>query len=75
MWKRSKFLYKINWLIDSNFGRKPQKSCALISTFLIRPPPAANLLAPASFTSTSPIPGPLALAPADIPIYSMQPLA
>ena len=65
--------YKISRLIDSDFGRKPQKSRTLTPTSLTGPPPAATLSAPAPFASPSPTPGPSVPAPADTPIYPTQP--
>lgn len=40
-------LYYINWLIDSDFDKKPWKSCTLIPISLIGPQLAAIPLAPA----------------------------
>lgn len=34
--KEGFFLYQITWLINSDLGRKPQRSCALISTSLTK---------------------------------------
>lgn len=57
-------LYKINQLIDSDFSRKPQKSCVLTPTSSTGPLPAA----------ISPTLDLLAPALVNIFIYPMQPL-
>ncbi len=67
------YSYKICRLIDSDFDRKPRKSRALTPTSTTGPPPAATPSAPAPFASPSPTPGPSAQAPANTPIYPMQP--
>lgn len=60
--KKEKFVsYQISRLIDSDFGKKPQKCCVLILTFFTRLSPAATL----------PTPGLSAPAPVYTPIYLM----
>ena len=65
--------YKIIQLIDSDFGRKTRKSRALTPTSPTGPQPVATPSAPVPFASPSPTPDLSALAPANTPIYLMQP--
>ena len=62
-------LFWISRLFDSNFSRKPQKSCALTPFSPTGPPPAAISVAPAPHTSPSTTPGLLAPAPANTLLY------
>ncbi len=64
--------YKISRLIDSDFGKKPQKSCALIPISLTSPQLVAIPSALVSFTSLSPTPSPSAQVLANTSIYPMQ---
>lgn len=63
--------YKISWLINSNFGGNPQKSCAFTSISLTRPQSAAILSAPVQFALLSSTPGLSTPGSANIPIYSI----
>lgn len=84
--KKKFAFYYIKQLLDSNFGKNPQKSCALTPTSLIGPPPLGipaapallvspsptpDLSTPAPFVSPSLTPGLLTPAPSNISIYTM----
>ena len=55
--------FQISRLIDSDFGRKPQKFDTFTPTSPTGPPPAATSPALAPFTSPSPTPAPSAPVP------------
>lgn len=63
--------YQINCPINSDFGKKSQKSHALTSTSITRPPLVVNPSASVPFVSSSPTPGQSTTIPVNPPIYSM----
>lgn len=65
-------LYKIGQLIDSDFSRKPPKSCVFISSTSNKPLSTGILAVSAPLALLSVIFGPSAPIPANIPVYSTQ---